>query len=1139
MTGQERKIKISDLPASLTFQGLWTIGYQYVDGVKTTVRVSLGEIQTAYEQTLSATYAANQAASLATTATERASAAAQSAEQATETANQTELTRQSAESTRQANEESRQAVESTRQSNEETRQTAESTRVATEIEREANELTRKSNESNRRAQEAERQTNTATAIANAEKATSDANTAAENAIKAKEETEAATELANELNDHPWIIQQGVWYKWNTETDQYESTGLQAKGDTGASFNIVGIYDTIDALKAAVPDGTDVDGVYAVGTGDPYDYYAWVFYEDAWQWVNQGQLRGPEGKSAYEVWLQQEGNAGKTEADYFAYLMQPATEAAGTANQAAEAATQAKEAADQAEALRAAAETAREQAESSRQSAESAREQAESDRGEAEDMRQVGEDARIAAELTRKSDENARQAAETARQTAEENRASAEAERATAESERSESENLRAESEITRQQAEIARAANESNREANETERQAQELQRQSDTATAISNAETATAAANEAAAKANTAATTANEAATTAINTANTAAQEAKRTAEEAAGKALSAAALISVPDIDHEPTEEDLTYIVNGETRSFVIGGMARYYNPDKEDYYFYQLYDITDEGKAYWKISGSGTGGGSISVVITSNQGNDANIASAKASFSLLSAEGGDDLGDGDAIDLSEGMTMLVSCSDIEGYNTPPAQTVTVTDESQTLYFEYICERLIITATPPDGIDISDKIVAVTDSDGKVWLEEAYGTGLTVNLPFGTVYTVSMQRLTGYKKQWHTHTAGMDQREINITFDPIAESYLVIDTKDRTTGRISLLEPAKLNELLSRVRGCMMKPTDSGASICYLSDTNNNTYSTGEVAVSGDEGDLMTYLPDVYYLYENIGNGQVRYAITDERPDDEYHHIPACLIGQVKATEIDGVLRSVAGYTPVSGKSYNELITMATARGEGFGLIDWEAHCLIGMLMYAKYQTTDLQAAIGASKAYYDQDNTTGTTCHLGSTDSQPAVTTAANYTTWNRALNIEGIFGGLYEYMQGCKWLDGVWYVTDRDGTERAIHTPYVYTGWILAMALEDGPRFDMIPQRTYRGSSSTFYSDYCEMVSGEYIATNAARGCFSDKQSGDFPDDGIGYINATNTGNIQSEFYGTRLAYYGQITVIDSVSDYLAL
>ena len=246
-------------------------------------------------------------------------------------------------------------------------QAAEATNQSKEAADQA-EAERKANEEARMAAETARQTNTNVAIANAEKATSDANTAAQNAIKAKEDTEAATELANELNDHPWIIQQGVWYKWNTDTDQYESTGLQAKGDTGSSFNIVGIYPTIDDLKAAVPDGTDVDGVYAVGTGDPYDYYAWVFYNDAWQWVNQGQLRGPEGKSSYEVWLGH-GNEGKSYADYIAYLQQPATEAADVANQAAEAANQSKEAADQAEAARIANESNREASETERQTNE--------------------------------------------------------------------------------------------------------------------------------------------------------------------------------------------------------------------------------------------------------------------------------------------------------------------------------------------------------------------------------------------------------------------------------------------------------------------------------------------------------------------------------------------------------------------------------------------------------------------------------------------------------------------------------------------------------------------------------------------------------------------------------------------------
>ena len=115
------------------------------------------------------------------------------------------------------------------------------------------------------------------------------NIATENANNAATLAKQAAEAATELNDHPWIIQQGIWYKWNTDTDQYESTGLQAKGDTGASFNIVGIYPTVDDLKAAVPDGTDVDGVYAVGNEAPYHYYSWTYKNGEWGWVDQGVL----------------------------------------------------------------------------------------------------------------------------------------------------------------------------------------------------------------------------------------------------------------------------------------------------------------------------------------------------------------------------------------------------------------------------------------------------------------------------------------------------------------------------------------------------------------------------------------------------------------------------------------------------------------------------------------------------------------------------------------------------------------------------------------------------------------------------------------------------------------------------------
>lgn len=60
-----------------------------------------------------------------------------------------------------------------------------------------------------------------------------------------------------------------------------------RGNPGAPFNPVGQYDTLELLQAAIPDGSDVNGMIAVGTEAPYEYYAWL----NGGWVNQGKIAG--------------------------------------------------------------------------------------------------------------------------------------------------------------------------------------------------------------------------------------------------------------------------------------------------------------------------------------------------------------------------------------------------------------------------------------------------------------------------------------------------------------------------------------------------------------------------------------------------------------------------------------------------------------------------------------------------------------------------------------------------------------------------------------------------------------------------------------------------------------------------------
>ena len=89
-----KKKKISELTLSDNLKGLYTIGVKLINGVQTSVKVSLEYIQTAYENAVKATNSANEAAksannaaSSANTATSNANKAAKSANNAASSAN--------------------------------------------------------------------------------------------------------------------------------------------------------------------------------------------------------------------------------------------------------------------------------------------------------------------------------------------------------------------------------------------------------------------------------------------------------------------------------------------------------------------------------------------------------------------------------------------------------------------------------------------------------------------------------------------------------------------------------------------------------------------------------------------------------------------------------------------------------------------------------------------------------------------------------------------------------------------------------------------------------------------------------------------------------------------------------------------
>lgn len=124
----------------------------------------------------------------------------------------------------------------------------------------------------------------------AEAATQSANIAASNAEEKATAANTAAQDAEKVANNPTYIGKDHYvYVYNKDTESFDKTDIYCKGEPGSSFRVAGEYDTLEALKSAVPDGSAVDGFMAVGTEAPYDYYAWVNGE----WVSQGKIGGIE------------------------------------------------------------------------------------------------------------------------------------------------------------------------------------------------------------------------------------------------------------------------------------------------------------------------------------------------------------------------------------------------------------------------------------------------------------------------------------------------------------------------------------------------------------------------------------------------------------------------------------------------------------------------------------------------------------------------------------------------------------------------------------------------------------------------------------------------------------------------------
>jgi hypothetical protein len=141
--------------------------------------------------------------------------------------------RAKAESSRVTAESGRVTAENKRVTAENTRVSQESARVTAETERQSNEEVRKSNETERQTNETTRKNAEALRQQQYQKcvtATDDAVKAADKANTAATTADTAAAKAQDVADHPTKMgDNGNWWQWNADTQQWEDTGVMARG----------------------------------------------------------------------------------------------------------------------------------------------------------------------------------------------------------------------------------------------------------------------------------------------------------------------------------------------------------------------------------------------------------------------------------------------------------------------------------------------------------------------------------------------------------------------------------------------------------------------------------------------------------------------------------------------------------------------------------------------------------------------------------------------------------------------------------------------------------------------------------------------------------------------------------------------
>ena len=541
-------------------------------------------------------------------------------------------------------------------------------------------------------------------------------------------------------------------------------------------------------------------------------------------------------------------------------------------------------------------------------------------------------------------------------------------------------------------------------------------------------------------------------------------------------------------------------------------------------------------NNGKSTFTVSHSVSIGVKFTLNIIGNQGEDEAIASIKASVILDRdgdgpiAESSYSMGNGDELNTSSGAYITVNFQSVDGYKTPNKMEFVLGSEDVVKTGTYLAERVEVSISAEDGKNLIGTIVTI---DGVKYTWD--GNSIYKNIKFDKNYNISFGSATDLIVPTDlTFIASQVTRVVEVVYEKIPENVVIID--QTISDPSTMIRGAVNNETIQAIHNnshrYLGKYTAEGEmTLCQLNDNDSTKYVDGSDAdLTGTEGDVFMKMPEFWYRSFKIDTDiwGLQFHCGSASSDDGWIKWDTnALIGVYKVYITEQKVYSRTNVEP-SSASRTTLKNYTHNRGKGFRIVDWQMHCVMAILFFARYGHTNSQEKIGAgirsNSTYSGKTNTYGMNDTKG-TNPVSGINDAGEDGNSN-SINFWGLeswWGNKGEIIDNVVVNSLNWEITEPDGTVR---TPGVSLNssntWIGKLMF--GNNCDLIPTNKANGQTIGFCDCY------------TSRAYHNDQvlvRSHEYDNAEGGVTCVMITGNYTN---GSRLAFRGNCVINNNVEEF---